>query len=183
MSADGTNRVGFVYHGEIIKPGVDSRSRTVYTDIYRDLDVLFLYDARPVTKLSCFLMGKLRNKALVRRLTGLLSVLLLLQGLFPLHAHTELRLNASGELVQVCTIDGLRSVIVDEQGIVHEQPDEESLPSPAIALSQILTEALPDIPVTAYLPVSIHFEDIPEAAASLISVQSAALMPIRAPPV
>ena len=128
-------------------------------------------------------MGKLRNKALVRRLTGLLSVLLLLQGLFPLHAHTELRRDASGELVQVCTIDGLRSVIVDEQGIVHEQTDEESIPSAAIALSQILTEALPDIPVIAYLPVSIRYEDISEVAASLHGVPSAALMPIRAPPI
>ena len=130
-----------------------------------------------------FCMWKLRNKRLVRRITGLLSTLLLLQGLLPLHAHTELRRNNHGQLVEVCTIDGMRTYVLDEQGIVHEKSDQPSTPSAAIAFSQVLAEALPDIPVIAYLPVSIYFEDIPEVPASLNSERPATLMPIRAPPV
>ncbi len=128
-------------------------------------------------------MWKLRNKRLVRRVTGLLSALLLLQGLFPLHAHTELRLNSNGQLVEVCTIDGMRTYVLDEQGIVHQDQDQPSTPSSAVAFSQILAEALPDLPVFIYLPLPTDFENLPDLRVSLVTVSPAKSRPIRAPPV
>jgi hypothetical protein len=115
-----------------------------------------------------------------KQLIQLLSLLLLLQGLFPMQLHTQLVRNDRGQLVEVCTIDGIRTVTVDfEQPSSHTGDPERTA---AMALSDLMSEAtfeLPDIhypeadPVTGIMPL---FSGV------IHSLPHHGLRPIRAPP-
>ena len=129
-------------------------------------------------------MHSFRRHSFVQRWVSLVSLLLLLQGMFPVQMHTMLVSDGQGNLVQVCTIDGLKTVHVDHAGnIIDPEGLDKNERSSAIEFSELMAEAHS----YAFIPV-IYPEAAPAASASnsYIAVYPdvvSGLMPIRAPPV
>lgn len=122
------------------------------------------------------------KKATKNRLIPLLSLLLLLQGLLPVQLHTTLVRDDNGRLLEICTLEGIQTLVVNERGELVSDFIKDNERSAAIAFSQLMTEALPDVAE----PLLIHslFIALHYSQPSVLSVPStpSGLLPIRAPP-
>jgi hypothetical protein len=113
----------------------------------------------------------------------LLSFLLLLQGLLPMQLHTVLVRGDSGRLLEICTLEGIKTVVIDEHGNPASDFTKGNERSAAIAFSQLMAEALPDTaePLLVYPPLAdFHHPQVP---IQVIFTVLLGLLPIRAPPV
>lgn len=127
-------------------------------------------------------------KAIFQRrhpLSFLLSVILLLQGLFPLASHTQLVRNDQGQLVQVCTLEGIRSYTLDDSGQLAKKIDhsDNQQRSAAIEFSALLAEAIPAVPEIPYFRAAGAVYSKSPAVTSLADKQVIGLQPVRARPV
>lgn len=127
-------------------------------------------------------MRQFRNPLMSRRLAGLLSLVMLVQGVLPLAAHTTLARDANGEVVKVCTLHGLQTRFVDSHGDLSPDAPTGDDETPAIKFSQLMAAAL-----SVAVPVIIEpqrFAAVHGIASYLLIASEAAagLQPIRAPP-
>ncbi|TNF95156.1 MAG: hypothetical protein EP297_11645 [Gammaproteobacteria bacterium] len=109
-------------------------------------------------------------------------MLLLLQGLFPVQLHTYLVHDDNGRVVEVCTLEGTKTLVLDEDGnpVEHERTDNER--SAAIAFSNLVAEALPGVTDPLILSSVDTTEYIPGIQKEIFSDIPPGLKPIRAPP-
>ena len=117
------------------------------------------------------------------QLVALLSLLLLLQGMFPMQLHTQLVRDEQGILVEVCTINGLQTMALDLDASPSEHRDSHSNErSAAMALSDLVSEAAPDL----FTIVVAQHPRIHEHINTVFGQKGLAfpqgLLPIRAPP-
>jgi len=127
-------------------------------------------------------MRFLSKKSTYHRLIRLLSFLLLLQGLLPVQLHTVLVRDDNGRLLEICTLEGIRTVAIDEHGNPLSDSSEGTERSAAIAFSQLVAEVLPDTtePLLVHSsPADFHH---PRPHIQLVSTALPGLLPIRAPP-
>lgn len=128
-------------------------------------------------------MRQLRSPSLTSRLAGLLAWVMLVQGLLPVASHTTLARDANGDVVQVCTLEGLQTRFVDEGGKLSPDAPSGDDRTPAIDFSQLMAEALSAGVAAVVEPPrfgAVH------GGCDYCLVRSAAvpgLRPIRAPPV
>jgi len=116
------------------------------------------------------------------QLIRLLSLLLLLQAMFPMQLHTQLQRNDRGELIEVCTLDGFKTIVFDDQGQVKEEYTQGKDRSAAMALSDLMTEAMSDVTVIDFTPVlSASYVDSYYSQPTVFN-HVRGLKPIRAPP-
>jgi len=128
-------------------------------------------------------MRFLSKKYIYPRLIRLLSLLLLLQGMLPVQLHTVLVRDDSGQLLEICTLEGIKTVVIDEHGNPASDFTKGNERSAAIAFSQLMAETLPDTaePLLVYSPpADFHHPQVP---IQVISTVLPGLLPIRAPPV
>lgn len=128
-------------------------------------------------------MRFLSKKFIHPRLIRLLSLLLLLQGMLPVQLHTVLMRDANGQLVEVCTLEGIKTVVLDEHGDPVSDSSQGDERSAAIAFSQLIAEALPDTAeplLVGFSPADFYY---PQLSLQVISTALPGLLPIRAPPV
>ncbi|TNG03260.1 MAG: hypothetical protein EP297_00440 [Gammaproteobacteria bacterium] len=129
-------------------------------------------------------MYNLRSRRLRDRLIPLLSFVLLLQGLFPLQLHTILVKEKNGSLVEVCTINGLKTIKLDDAGnLLDKEVQDDSRRSAAIAFSELMAEVVPDITVPVITRDETPSSSISNIYTVVISEATSGLKPIRAPPV
>ena len=128
-------------------------------------------------------MHNLRRHRFVKRWVSVVSLLLLLQGLFPAQVHSKLVKDSNGRLTEVCTLEGHKTIVLDDAGNpVDDQSGNNNQRSPAMMFSDLVAEAISNI----FLPVVIQ-DDVP-ARLILCAYKVAphkvtsVLMPIRAPP-
>ena len=127
-------------------------------------------------------MRFLSKKYTYHRLIRLLSLLLLLQGLFPLQLHTVLVRDDNGQLLEVCTLEGIKTVVLDEHGNPVSDSTKGNERSAAMAFSQLMAEAMPDIAeplIVDSSPADFHHH---QAFIQVIPTALPGLLPIRAPP-
>ena len=125
----------------------------------------------------------LRHAACRTTLVWAVACLLVAQALLPVQLHTRFMLDTEGDVVQICTLQGVKTVVVDpltgdEQVLSHEDEGR----SPACAFSQLLTEALASAAVI--LPgwlalATVAADPLPPRATSAPALRHS---PIRAPP-
>lgn len=117
-----------------------------------------------------------------RHLAGLLSLVLVVQGLLPLASHTTLAVDGRGEVVQICTLDGLQTRFLDHEGrLAPDAPPGNDI-NPAVEFSQLVAEA-----VGAFQPALAPSPDYEPAAVpafrrAILPGSVAGLRAIRAPP-
>ncbi|MCW8964813.1 MAG: hypothetical protein OQL16_13540 [Gammaproteobacteria bacterium] len=123
------------------------------------------------------------KKYTYRRFIRLLSFLLLLQGLLPVQLHTVLVRDDNGRLLEVCTLEGVKTVVMDEHGDPVSDSTQGNERSAAIVFSQLVAEALPDTaePLVIYSPPADFHH--PLVQMQVISIAPPGLLPIRAPPI
>lgn len=129
-------------------------------------------------------MKPLRRQAARHAAHGLrilLALLILVQGLLPLQAHTVLVRDAQGHAVVVCTWQGPRNETLVLAGDPPSAPSDQ--PTPAMLFSEALAAAdlphLPPPPVALYTPS----DSVAESARTTVVSPRLATHPIRAPPV
>jgi hypothetical protein len=126
-----------------------------------------------------------RMRGLGRRplLPWLLGVLFLAQALIPLQSHTRLEVNDQGIVVEVCTLDGVTSVVLhlNDQSPRQDGGDDEQR-SPAMAFSQLMAEALLDLAAVQPTYISLAASIQPPAVIGTPSFSDSRLTSIRAPP-
>jgi len=115
---------------------------------------------------------------------GVVSLLLLLQGIFPVQLHSTLVKDDDGNLVQVCTLYGLKTIALDDAGnpLDGESHDDDQR-SPAIAFSELMAEAVSDVAIPVFIQEDISSYAIPNTYTVVIPEVTSGLMPIRAPPI
>jgi hypothetical protein len=127
-------------------------------------------------------MLNFRKKSNIKQWVSYLSLLLLLQGIFPVQSHTYLVRGDDGRVVEVCTLEGIKTLVIDDNGNPVEHDPADSERSAAIAFSSLVAEALPGIDALI-LPSSLdRTEYIAHAQQEVFSVSAPCLKPIRAPP-
>ena len=89
------------------------------------------------------LLGTFRRHDRRGFLPWLMALVLLGQALFPIQLHTRLVLGPDGRLVQVCTLQGIKSVLVQATDEERVADQNENGRSPACAFSQLPAGALP----------------------------------------
>lgn len=73
----------------------------------------------------------------------LIGVLLLAQGLIPIQSHTRYAVSAAGVVVELCTLQGVRQVIVDPlTGDLQMLDDHQGERSAAVDFSLLMAEAV-----------------------------------------
>lgn len=113
-----------------------------------------------------------------------LSLVLLLQGMFPSQLHTKLVMDANGRLIEVCTLSGIKTVALDDAGNPIEGKGQyDGQPSPAMLFSQLMAEAVSNVAVPVVDLEEIPSYTIPYTNTLVIPEASSGLMPIRAPPI
>jgi len=121
-------------------------------------------------------------RALVARI---LAVVMLVQVLIPIQAHTQLIQAENGRVVILCTLDGERAITVDDLGHVSDQQTAGSdlNHNAAIKFSLLMAEAAAHDsgPAISFLQ-SGHAPVMRETVAQLFLL-SVTTFPIRAPPV
>jgi len=116
-------------------------------------------------------------------LAWLLMLLIVVQNLLPLQTHTKAVVTDSGRTVIMCTLDGLKSIILDKQGHVSDETvQQHNALSAAIQFSELMASA-----TTAVKSLQISTTFIPSLTlATFISVylkiNSNRFQLIRAPP-
>ena len=128
-------------------------------------------------------MHSLRRHSFVKQWVSLVSLLLLLQGLFPAQMHSKLVKDANGQLVEVCTLYGIRSIALDELG--HPLDDtgpNNSDRSAAMAFSQLMAEAVSDVTIPVVIQEDVPSYVVPVLYAIVLPEVTSVLTPIRAPP-
>ena len=129
-------------------------------------------------------MHSFRRHSFVQRWVSLVSLLLLLQGVFPVQMHTMLVSDAKGNLVQVCTIDGLKTVQLDDAGNVIDTQDLDSHErSSAIEFSELVAEAVSSTFAPVIFPEAAPSASVSNSYTAVHPDVVSGLMPIRAPPV
>ena len=127
-------------------------------------------------------MQYLRHRSVKTRWVSLLSLILLFQACFPLQAHTRLAIDGHGQVVELCTLQGLRRVPAD--GDPADQPGDQhgSTRSAAVAFSSIMFAAAPHAGLPLLVATNPSY-DIPfEYRAPALISPRALSSPIRAPP-
>jgi len=116
-------------------------------------------------------------------LAWLLACLLVAQVLFPIQMHTTWGVDSHGQVVQICTLSGVKTMLVDpltgEQQVVADSDDARN---PACNFSQLLSGALASaaVAVPGWLALaSVQADPLP-LKAPLVPVLR--YSPIRAPP-
>ena len=129
-------------------------------------------------------MHSFRKQSVIRNWVSIISLLLLLQGIFPAQTHSKLVKNDSGQLVEVCTLYGLKTIELDANGHpLDEQSQTDDQRSPAMALSKLMAEAVSDVVVPVVFQKDVPSYPIPNTYTVVIPEVISGLMPIRAPPV
>ncbi|MCW8964025.1 MAG: hypothetical protein OQL16_09525 [Gammaproteobacteria bacterium] len=129
-------------------------------------------------------MHSLRRHSFVKQWVSYISLLLLLQGLFPAQVHSQLVKDANGQLVEVCTLYGLKTIALDESGNpLDESSDNDSQRSAAMAFSQLIAEAVSDVTIPVVIQEDAPSWSFPVFYTVVIPEVTSALTPIRAPPV
>ena len=80
------------------------------------------------------------NRQYRRQVLLLLSLIFVLQGIFPLAAHTQLARDNQGRLVQICTLEGTKSYRLDNGNPLGEDQSSDTYRSAAIEFSGLLVE-------------------------------------------
>ena len=128
-------------------------------------------------------MHSLRRHSLVKRWVSVVSLLLLLQGLFPAQMHSELVKDSNGQLVEVCTLYGIKTIALDAAGNpLDEESQYDDQRSPAIVFSELMAEAVADVTVLVVSLQDIPSRPFPTQYTVVIPEATSGLMPIRAPP-
>lgn len=116
-------------------------------------------------------------------LAWLLMLLIVIQNLLPLQTHTKAVVTDSGRTVIMCTLDGLKSISLDEQGHVSNSVvQQHNALSAPIQFSELMTSA-----TTAVKSFQIPSTFIPEQTlsyftTSYLKTNSNSFQLIRAPP-
>jgi len=105
-----------------------------------------------------------------------------LQGLFPLALHTQLVRDDHGQLIQVCTLEGIKFYSIDVNGQLNEEHQPDTRRSAAIEFSSLLTEVIPAIPEVPYISVKATPHIIAQATPPVTVLKAVGLKPARAPP-
>lgn len=111
-----------------------------------------------------------------------LACLLVAQALFPIQLHTRFVLGGDGEVLQICTLQGVQTVRVDPVTGAEQVVADEDQRSPACVFSQLLAGAASGTPTAsaAWLALAVdHKQPLPAR------IHAAPLLrhtPIRAPP-
>jgi len=114
---------------------------------------------------------------------SVVSLLLLLQGLFPAQMHSELVKDSNGQLVEVCTLYGIKTIALDAAGNpLDEESQYDDQRSPAIVFSELMAEAVADVTVLVVSLQDIPSRPFPTQYTVVIPEATSGLMPIRAPP-
>ncbi|MDZ7752848.1 MAG: hypothetical protein U5S82_14545 [Gammaproteobacteria bacterium] len=117
-----------------------------------------------------------------RHLAGLLALLLVVQGLLPVASHTTLAVDGRGEVVQICTLDGLQTRVVDQQGrLSPEAPPGDDI-NPAVQFSLLTAEVLGSLQMPLATPAVFDTLPVGDIRRTAPSSAVAGLRPIRAPP-
>lgn len=116
------------------------------------------------------------------QLIQLLSLLLLLQAFFPMQLHTQLKRDAQGALVEVCTLHGFKTIVIDDQGQVKEGYTQDADRSAAMALSDLMTAAISDVTVIYFAAEASTSYAISYYGKLTVFNHVRGLKPIRAPP-
>lgn len=128
-------------------------------------------------------MHSFRRHSFIKRWVSVVSLLLLLQGVFPVQVHTALVQDDKGNLVEVCTLYGLKTIALDGAGHPTDSESQgDTQRSAAVEFSNLMAEAVSDVTI----PVIVQ-QDIPSYSASVIykvviPEVTFGLLPIRAPP-
>jgi len=129
-------------------------------------------------------MHSFRKHSFVRRWVSFISLLLLLQGLFPAQMHSKLIKDDSGRLIEVCTLYGLKTIALDANGHPLDENDQsDTQRSPAMALSNLMAEAVSDVEIPVVLLEEVPSFYFPILRTVVIPEVTSGLMPIRAPPI
>ena len=87
-----------------------------------------------------------------------------------------------GKLVEVCTLDGFKTVAVDDQGHIKEESMRDADRSAAVALSDLMAEATSDIAVIPFIEEAPPVYVISYSGQPTVLNSARTLKPIRAPP-
>lgn len=129
-------------------------------------------------------LSDLRHAAYRTRLVWALACLVVAQALFPIQLHTRFVVDDAGEVVQICTLKGTKTVVIDpasgQQQVVDQHHDDDR--SPACAFSHLIAGAL--VTAAVVLPgwldlAAVTPDPLPIKAPPAPSLRHA---PIRAPP-
>lgn len=127
-------------------------------------------------------MRSLRVAPMSRHLAGLLSLLLAVQGLLPLAAHTTLAVDGRGEMVQICTLHGLQTRFLDHEGrLAPDVPPGDDI-NPAVQFSQLVAEALGAFQPPLAPSPDYESSGVPTFRRAILPGAVAGLRAIRAPP-
>lgn len=128
------------------------------------------------------LLSRMRELGRRPGLPWLLGILLFAQTLIPLQSHTRLEVNDQGIVVEICTLNGVTSMVLHQNDEAPYQDGGDEPRSPAMAFSQLMAETLMDLasvqPAWTRLAATIH----PPAVVGEPSLSNSRLTSIRAPP-
>ncbi|HPE61386.1 MAG: hypothetical protein KDI15_10160 [Thiothrix sp.] len=88
-------------------------------------------------------------------LTGLLLLALVLTPWLSFWSTPQLARTAAGETVVICTLEGLKTIRLDANGIIADTPAPDGLHCPALHLAKLFSQTvlpgpmLPDLPIQA----------------------------------
>lgn len=93
--------------------------------------------------LTMIRLSDLRHAGHRTALVWVLACLLVAQALFPIQAHTRFAVDAAGEVVQICTLQGAKAVVLDPvTGEQQPASHDDDGRSPACAFSLLLAAAV-----------------------------------------
>ena len=129
-------------------------------------------------------MHSFRKQSFVRRWVSVVSLLLLSQGLFPAQMHSQLVKDDGGHLVEVCTLHGFQTIVLDDNGQpLGEKSQNDPQRSPAMLFSELMAEAVSDVTVPVVVQIDVPSYSFTSLYKVVIPEVTSGLMPIRAPPV
>ena len=96
--------------------------------------------------------------------------------------HTQLVRDEHGQLIEVCTLNGVKAVVVDDQGRIKTELPHDTDRSAAMALSDLMAEAIPEITLIDLSFEAPALHAIHTVGITAVSISPNGLRPIRAPP-
>lgn len=107
-------------------------------------------------------LRNLRHAAYRTQLLWVLGCLLVGQALFPIQLHTTFAIGSDGQVMQICTLQGVKTVVIDpvtgdEQLVAHSDDSR----SPACTFSQLMAAAA--VGTTSVLPGWLALADVEPA--------------------
>ncbi len=123
------------------------------------------------------------NKTFSAQIAWLLALFIVLQNAMPLQAHTTMVTTASGETVIMCTLNGLKAISVDEDGLPSaHQIQQHNADSAAMQLSNLLAHASPALPAFSFTLIDLFISTPTIFNSVTLPPTKALIRAIRAPP-